>query len=317
MGKDTLIQWCDTTANPTTGCDGCELHIPGKGGPCYAGVLHEQRLAKSLPKLYDKTFTNVRLAPGRMAKVAALPDLAGVTRPDKPWIPAAMPRLVFVGDMGDVLSGAVPFTYIEDEIIRPALSMHGRRHIYLILTKQPGRLAKFVRWLMAERGYGLPHNVWVGTSITGPTTAGRAQDLVLIPAAKRFVSLEPLHEYVDVARWFGMIDWVIIGGESEQRPHDAHPFCVRWVYRVINAGQAAGVPVFVKQLGSRPVVGSPLGDEPIPLTLKDHHGGDWEEWPEPLRVRQFPAPPDLSGFAVSVRNTWGPTFPAPPPPFLA
>jgi hypothetical protein len=70
MGKGTDIQWCDDTVNPTTGCSGCELWVPGKGGPCYAGNQHERRLAKALPGLYDPVFTNVRLAPGRTAEAA-------------------------------------------------------------------------------------------------------------------------------------------------------------------------------------------------------------------------------------------------------
>lgn len=45
----------------------------------------------------------------------------------------------------------------------------------------------------------------------------------------------------------------------------------------------AGVPVFVKQLGRNPVLSN--GE---PLTLADRKGGDPDEWPDPLRVRQFP-----------------------------
>ena len=39
------------------------------------------------------------------------------------------------------------------------------------------------------------------------------------------------------------------------------------------------IPVFVKQLGTH------LAKE---LGLKDRHGGDMDEWPEHLRVREFP-----------------------------
>ena len=42
------------------------------------------------------------------------------------------------------------------------------------------------------------------------------------------------------------------------------------------------MPCFVKQLGSRPVDGG------SPMPLADSHGGDWEEWPRDLRVRQCP-----------------------------
>lgn len=41
---------------------------------------------------------------------------------------------------------------------------------------------------------------------------------------------------------------------------------------------AASVPVFVKQLGTNP----------SSIQLKHPKGGDWSEWPEDLRVREFP-----------------------------
>ena len=60
MGSKTGIGWCDSTVNGSTGCDGCELWGP-KVRRCYAGNLHEKRLAKSLPLLYAPNFQEVRL----------------------------------------------------------------------------------------------------------------------------------------------------------------------------------------------------------------------------------------------------------------
>jgi len=110
LGKTTEIQWCDSTVNPTTGCDGCELWSEHGPRTCYAGILHEGRMAKALPDLYDKDFTQVRLAKGRMVKAAAWSDLAGTDRPDKPWL-NGMPRTIFVGDMGDILSRTISYDY--------------------------------------------------------------------------------------------------------------------------------------------------------------------------------------------------------------
>jgi protein gp37 len=42
MGLTTKIQWCDSTCNPTMGCDGCELWA-GAVKRCYAGTLHRLR----------------------------------------------------------------------------------------------------------------------------------------------------------------------------------------------------------------------------------------------------------------------------------
>src|SRR5262249_6687914 len=171
MGQHTNIEWTDSTVNPSTGCQGCELWVPDRGGPFYAGNLHELRLARSLPHLYAPKFTEVRLAPGRTAKAAAWPDLRGKPRPDKPWLDGP-PRLIFVGDLGDIFSKDVPFEYLKAEVIDVADSEKGRRHAWLLLTKQPGRAVEFALWLR-RRGRAWPDNVWVGTSVTGPHSATR------------------------------------------------------------------------------------------------------------------------------------------------
>ena len=172
MSVTTDIAWCDSTVNPTTGCDGCELWHRLNKGSCYAGRLHETRMAKSLPHLYAPDFTEVRLAPGRMAKAAAWPDLRGKKRPDKPWL-NGLPRMIFVGDMGDLFSYDVPLEHIEKEVMQTATGRGGRRHNWLLLTKQPKRMASFSAWRQKKYGAGWPYNVWCGTSITSKATAGR------------------------------------------------------------------------------------------------------------------------------------------------
>jgi protein gp37 len=315
MGKRTGIAWCDDTVNPTSGCDGCELYVPGKGGPCYAGVLQENRLSKSLPDLYDADFTRVRLIPGRMMRAARALDLRGVPRREKPWLPAGLPRLIFVGDLGDVFSDAVPFEYLEAELVDVARSRPGSRHAWLWLTKRPARVAEFADWLAAKAGRGLPGNVWVGTSVTGRATLSRIDALCRVPAALRFVSVEPLREEVDLGLFASrpngpwsssrplrtLLHWVIIGGESDQGTHAARPFELAWARALLRECRQAGVPAFVKQLGSRAIdeangvagarLPAPAGVAGlIARRLKDHHGGDWSEWPDDLRVREFPFP---------------------------
>jgi len=46
---------------------------------------------------------------------------------------------------------------------------------------------------------------------------------------------------------------------------------------------AAGVPIFIKQLGA-----DPHCKLFTPMHLDDRKGGNWNEWPEDLRVREFP-----------------------------
>src|SRR5690606_13991319 len=63
-----------------------------------------------------------------------------------------------------------------------------------------------------------------------------------------------LHRYkpVDV-RLHGVsrpLEWIIVGGESSQAGHAARPFYIDWARTTVQNCRAAGVPVFVKQMGS-------------------------------------------------------------------
>ena len=82
------------------------------------------------------------------------------------------------------------------------------------------------------------------------------------------------------------LDWVIVGGESGP---GARPFDIAWARSIVRQCKDARVPVFVKQLGSNP---APLrveaGSVLERLWLHDRKGGDMAEWPEDLRVREFP-----------------------------
>ncbi len=302
MGKYTLITWCDSTVNSTTGCDGCELWSVSAGrpkadGPCYAGTLHEDRLAKALPALYAPDFTEVRLAPGRMAKAAAWSDLRGTARPDKPWLDGR-PRAIFIGDMGDVLSKAVPFVYLFDEIMMTVASGKGSRHVWMLLTKRPQRLAEFARWCHKEYGWGWPSNLWVGTSVTTPKTLVRLAYLKDVPAAVRFVSIEPQRAEVNVRPWLSSLSLVIQGGESRQGDHEPHPFDVAWARRMCDDCRAAGVPYHLKQLGARPLweerdrapgIDPGVGRRLWRVPCLDRSGSDPADWPEDLRdCREWP-----------------------------
>ncbi|HEX3655204.1 MAG TPA: DUF5131 family protein [Pirellulales bacterium] len=168
MSKKTKIQWCDSTANPSMGCRGCELW--GKHHKtCYAGLLH-RRFGGVTPG-YAPTFEQVTLFPGRMAEAARWADLNGKKREEKPWLDR-MPRTIFVSDMSDSLSSGVPFGYLEAEIIDNVMSDVGQRHRWLWLSKRPDRMAEFSAWL-TKRGKSWPSNLWAGTSVTSQATDGR------------------------------------------------------------------------------------------------------------------------------------------------
>ena len=85
------------------------------------------------------------------------------------------------------------------------------------------------------------------------------------------------------------IHWLIIGGESGPK---ARPCNVEWIRSLAAQGKAAGVATFVKQLGALPFSerigtdGRKLVDHYI--ALNDTKGGDPSEWPDDLRVQQWP-----------------------------
>ena len=285
MGKHTSIQWCDGTVNCTSGCGGCELWVPGKGGSCYAGAIHT-RFSPS--KAYPGPFERISLHPGRMAQAARWGDLTGKPRPDKPWLDG-MPRMIFVSDMSDALSKDVPFEYLFDEVILNAVSPHGRRHLWLWLTKLPHRMAEFAAWLR-ELAIDWPENLWAGTSITSMKTIGRPSSIVNVPAAVRFLSVEPMWGHVDLGAMIG-IHWVICGGESYQNRKGYHHFNLDWARSLRDQCEANGVPFFMKQMGSLWIMEFDPPDKPVIGRWKDSHGGDWDEWPEDLRVRRMPRVP--------------------------
>jgi protein gp37 len=163
-------------------------------------------------------------------------------------------------------------------------------------------------------GWPLP-NVWLGVSVENQKEADeRIPALLETPAAVRFISAEPLLGPVDLKReWIReqrgcagktngihyhdefcgpRLDWVIVGGESGR---DARPMDLQWARDVVNVCRGENLPVFVKQLGSKPVSLN-FGPSPDPNVAGPYpvrnssKGGDPSEWPQELRVREFPEP---------------------------
>lgn len=84
---------------------------------------------------------------------------------------------------------------------------------------------------------------------------------------------------------------MIVGGESGP---GARPFNIAWARQTVQHCRDAGVPVFVKQLGAKPydTIRAAIEGGNSWLNLKDKKGGDPSEWPEDLRVRQYPEASD-------------------------
>jgi protein gp37 len=176
------------------------------------------------------------------------------------------------------------------------------------------RIERFISWshgleedceTQVTREHAVPFplpNVWLGGSVEDQQRADeRIPMLLQTPAAVRFLSVEPLLGPVDLGlnRWvrlprmvvselpFPNLDWVIVGGESGP---GARPCDVAHVRSIVTQCQAAGVPVFVKQLGARPCDWQVSASCYAYPQYLDPKGGDPEEWPADLRVREMPKP---------------------------
>jgi protein gp37 len=108
--------------------------------------------------------------------------------------------------------------------------------------------------------------------------------LLAVPARVRFVSVEPMLEPVDLSPWLHRLHWIIYGGESG---NGARPCSPDWIRAGIRQCRDGAVPLFVKQLGKRPE--DERDGKRLPLNLTHAKGADPAEWPEDLRVREWPA----------------------------
>ena len=302
---DSKIQWTDSVWNPVTGCtkvsEGCRN--------CYA-----ERMAKRLrgrcgyPE--DDPF-RVTLHSDRL---------------EEPWRWRKR-RRVFVCSMGDLFHKEVPSAYIARvwQVMRDVGGgPDARGHTWIILTKRPARMRSWLANCGNGGGRGwITHNgddptshggtgiivgdahrwplpdVWLGVSAEDQATLDERVPLLLdTPAAVRFVSLEPLLEAVNLdasiyracrlpeSEGWGL-DWVIVGGESGPC---ARTCDVAWIRSVVRQCRETGVPAFVKQLGScsRKTFTPGLGVRDYDLALTDPKGSDPTEWPEDLRIREWP-----------------------------
>jgi protein gp37 len=254
MSTATKIEWTEVTWNPTTGCD----RISAGCDHCYALTLAKRLKAMGQAK-YQIDGDPRTSGPG-----------FGLTlHPDSLQLPYSWPghRTVFVNSMSDLFHARVPLGFVRDVF---AVIAGTPQHTYQVLTKRSARLPRVAGKL------DWPPNLWMGVSVEDQGSLSRVDDLRAVPAAVRFLSCEPLIGPLDGLDLAG-IDWLIIGGESGP---DARPMDVQWVRNLLCQCQQPGVTAvpFVKQLGT--VTGRELG--------AGSKGGDWDQWPEDLRVRTFP-----------------------------
>lgn len=297
----TKIEWTDETWNPTRGCSmapGSEL-----GGclNCYAARNQLRRPNQTAAS--GKPFAVLRDSGPRWSGEVELIE-SRLTEPLH-WRKS---RRVFVNSMSDLWHEAL---LERDQARVYAVMAYCQWLTFQVLTKRPQirynyrGLEAQVRFHLQEllQAFGPPMhakpfrwplpNVWEGVSVEDQATADeRIPKLLQTPAALRFVSYEPALGPVNFAPWLfpkewgANLGWGIVGGESGPQ---ARPCDLAWIESTVDQFQAAGVPLFVKQVGSRS--GYQRMDswhDRTNLGPKNAKGGDWEDWPEKIRVREFP-----------------------------
>ena len=259
------IEWCEITYNPVSGCTpispGCDN--------CYAKKMAE-RLQRMGTKGYEDGF-----------KVTLHPDKLDVSFKGKP-------KRIFVGSMGDLFHEDVPFEFIDK--VGGVISRNPQ-HEFLILTKRPDRMREYFAAVRHEVTTNPPYkdfnplpNVKLGVTVEGQPYVWRVGELLKIPAAGYFVSVEPMLGPVDVEPYLPFaeypagplcpkleypgLDLVIFGCESgpNRRPCD-----IEWIRDGVQQTQQAGVAAFVKQ-----------------IDLNGKVSKNMDEWSADLRVRQWP-----------------------------
>lgn len=319
MGTKTSIAWTDSSWNPTRGCSRVSL---GCGGPHGQGGCYAERIAARFSgpgKPYEGLATMTSSGPRWTGKIAFIESALDLPLRWK------KPRRIFVDSMSDLFHEKVPDEWIDRIFAVMALAP---QHIFQILTKRPERMLaycaglgrSFARlksacpegWAMEYEGiplvpWPLP-NVWLGGSVENQATADeRIPFLLQTPAAVRWVSYEPALGPVVFTRWLHndvaprepALDWIVVGGESGP---GARPFDLDWARQTVTQCHGAWTTCFVKQLGARPfdLAGDGMAPLSVGLTarweppvgayldLQDHKGGDPDEWPDELRVREWP-----------------------------
>jgi len=260
----TKIEWATHTWNPVTGCtpisEGCEH--------CYAA-----RMAK-------------RLA-GRCGYPQDDPFRPGTFHANRLNDPLKIKKssMIFVCSMGDLFHEDVS-ELIIDEILDVIAACP--QHVFIMLTKRPQNIEQ--KLYASTPKCGCRHlgggdympNVWLGVTAENQARANeRIPILLSIPAAVRFVSVEPILGPVDLTTvidrhtdhfTFGVsresylytnvltgrqyfkggylphekLDWVICGGETGPGARPMHP---DWARSLRDQCKAASVPFFFKSMG--------------------------------------------------------------------
>ena len=268
----TKIEWTDEVWNPIVGCskisEGCQN--------CYAEKMARRLVSMRNEKYFgtvDHFFLMKKIKRGWTGRTVFHRDT--LTKP-RSW---KKPRKVFVNSMGDLFHDENKFDAIHEiwDVMKSC-----PQHIFQVLTKRPLNMRKCIKkiYSLERLGWakGFWNHVWLGVTVENKFHVDRIETLREIPAAVRFVSLEPLLGPVDLSKYLmnclgcgnngssayiighenqlcrsceerkegPSIDWVIVGGENGP---GARPMSIDWARDIRDQCQEAGVPFFYKGPG--------------------------------------------------------------------
>jgi protein gp37 len=299
---DSEIEWTDFVWNPTRGCSRVS---PGCGGAAGQGGCYAERQAYRFAGPGGPYEGLVRL--GKQG-----PRWTGVMRLILEKLSEPLrwhkPRRIFVNSMSDLFHEG-----LTNEEIAAVFGVMAAcpQHTFQVLTKRAKRMREWFEWVASfegehgpppddvvaihasnlvdcdrvQRPWPLP-NVWLGVSVEDQQRADeRIPELVQVPAAVRFLSVEPMLGPIELGVSIRKIGWVIVGGESGP---GARWFELGWARHVVKQCRNVKVPCFVKQFGAKSI------DELRPLKLNDRKGGEPSEWPAGEWPREFPVVSSVS-----------------------
>lgn len=315
MAAHSSIAWTDSTFNPwigctkvSAGCDHCYAEAEwdhrrhraqwGPGNPrsrTSASNWQQVRRWNDRP-FYDCSGCGWRGDdPTTRPRCPTCDNTAGLT---------LARRRVFCASLGDVFDNEVPDDWRTDlfSLIYTTPNLD-----WIIVTKRIGNVERMTSESVAWESFR--HRIILLATVCTQAEANRdIPKLLAVDVGRRGLSMEPLLGPVDIGAYLRpkfrqggepdrqeltvALDWVIVGGESGAEARDCN---ISWIRAIVGQCQFAHTPVFVKQLGARPVredtqEAIASGAEPPHfgrITLLDRAGADPGEWPLGLQIGEW------------------------------
>lgn len=261
MGQNSKIEWTHHTANlwhgctkVHIGCNNCYAELIAKQMGSYVwGVDKPRKAVKSIGDSLDAMQIKAKRAGeihrvfvGSMMDIFEKPTFIVDSKGNKLYLPDG--ELKTSGYLRKVLFQRISNNRYPDLM-------------FLLLTKRPSNINKYIPESWKENP---PENVMFGTSPVDQATADKLISQLLEGKGKRFLSVEPQLESINIEEYLqnGGIDWVIQGGESGP---NKRPFNLDWAYDLEQQCRNSNTPYFFKQIDKVQQIPSDLQIRQFPM----------------------------------------------------